>query len=315
MRAITYSRFGGPEVLEITDLPTPKVGPDSVLVRVRASSVNPVDWKVREGHLAEVLDTVFPVVPGWDVAGVVEQVGLDTPEFEVGDEVFGYVRKDLVGGEVAGGTFADLVSAPVRTLAHKPAGWSFEEAAAVPLAGLTAYQTIRRAGVQSGHTVLVHAAAGGVGSFAVQIARSLGARVIGTASETNHDYLRSLGAEPTTYGDGLADRVRELAPDGVDVVLDYVGGDAIDSVPDVLRDGGTVASIIDPRARDEFGGQYVWVRPDSADLAELGRLGDAGDLKPEIAEVFDLPDASAAHERSQSGHVRGKIVVRVSAEA
>ncbi|GAC01960.1 putative oxidoreductase [Gordonia namibiensis NBRC 108229] len=315
MRAITYSRFGGPDVLEITDLPTPKVGPDSVLVRVRASSVNPVDWKIREGHLAEVLDTVFPVVPGWDVAGVVEQVGLDTPEFQVGDEVFGYVRKDLVGGEVAGGTFADLVVAPVRTLAHKPAGWSFEEAAAVPLAGLTAYQTIRRAGVQSGHTVLVHAAAGGVGSFAVQIAKSLGARVIGTASESNHDYLRSLGAEPTTYGDGLADRVRELAPDGVDVVLDYVGGDAIDSVPDVLRDGGTVASIIDARARDEFGGEYVWVRPDAADLAELGRLGDAGDLKPEIAEVFDLPDASAAHERSQSGHVRGKIVVRVSAEA
>ncbi len=315
MRAITYSRFGGPDVLEITDLPTPKVGPDTVLVRVRASSVNPVDWKIRQGHLAEVLDTVFPVVPGWDVAGVVEQVGLDTPEFQVGDEVFGYVRKDLVGGEVAGGTFADLVVAPVRTLAHKPAGWSFEEAAAVPLAGLTAYQTIRRAGVQSGHTVLVHAAAGGVGSFAVQIAKSLGARVIGTASESNHDYLRSLGAEPTTYGDGLADRVRELAPDGVDVVLDYVGGDAIDSVPDVLRDGGTVASIIDARARDEFGGEYVWVRPDAADLAELGRLGDAGDLKPEIAEVFDLPDASAAHERSQSGHVRGKIVVRVSAEA
>ncbi|GAA10669.1 MULTISPECIES: NADP-dependent oxidoreductase [Gordonia] len=315
MRAITYSRFGGPDVLELTDLPTPKVGPDSVLVRVRATSVNPVDWKIRQGHLAEVMDTVFPVVPGWDVAGVVEQVGLDTPEFQVGDEVFGYVRKDLVGGEVAGGTFADLVVAPVRTLAHKPAGWSFEEAAAVPLAGLTAYQTIRRAGVQSGHTVLVHAAAGGVGSFAVQIAKSLGARVIGTASESNHDYLRSLGAEPTTYGDGLADRVRELAPDGVDVVLDYVGGDAIDSVPDVLRDGGTVASIIDARARDEFGGEYVWVRPDAADLAELGRLGDAGDLKPEIAEVFDLPDASAAHERSQSGHVRGKIVVRVSAEA
>ncbi|AZZ81762.1 MULTISPECIES: NADP-dependent oxidoreductase [Gordonia] len=315
MRAITYSRFGGPDVLEITDLPTPKVGPDSVLVRVRASSVNPVDWKIREGHLAEVLDTVFPVVPGWDVAGVVEQVGLDTPEFQVGDEVFGYVRKDLVGGEVAGGAFADLVSAPVRTLAHKPAAWTFEEAAAVPLAGLTAYQTIRRAGVQSGHTVLVHAAAGGVGSFAVQIARSLGARVIGTASGANHDYLRALGAEPTTYGDGLAERVRELAPDGVDVVLDYVGGDALDSVPGVLRDGGTVASITDARARDEFGGEYVWVRPDSADLAALARLGDAGELEPEIAEVFDLADASAAHERSQSGHVRGKIVVQVSTEA
>lgn len=314
MRAITYDRFGGPDVLELTDLSTPKVGPDSVLVRVRASSVNPVDWKVREGYLAEIMDTVFPVVPGWDVAGVVEQVGLDTPEFKVGDEVFGYVRKDVVGGEVAGGTFAELVAAPVRTLAHKPSSWSFEEAAAAPLAGLTAYQTIRRAGVQAGHTVLVHAAAGGVGSFAVQVARSLGARVIGTASESNHDYLRTLGAEPTTYGEGLAERVRALAPDGVDVVLDYVGGDALDSVPDVLRDGGAVASITDARARDDFGGHYVWVRPDSADLAALARLGDAGDLKPEIAEVFDLADAAGAHESSQSGHVRGKIVVRVAGE-
>lgn len=314
MRAITYDRFGGPDVLELTDLPTPKVGPDSVLVRVRASSVNPVDWKVREGYLAEIMDTVFPVVPGWDVAGVVEQVGLDTPEFQVGDEVFGYVRKDVVGGEVAGGTFAEFVAAPVRTLAHKPSNWSFEEAAALPLAGLTALQTIRRAGVQSGNTVLVHAAAGGVGTFAVQIARSLGARVIGTASESNHDYLRSLGAEPTTYGEGLTDRVRALEPQGVDVILDYVGGDALDSVEDVLRDGGTVASITDARARDEFGGHYVWVRPDPADLAELARLADAGDLTPEIAEVFDLADASDAHERSQSGHVRGKIVVRVASE-
>ncbi|MYR05510.1 zinc-binding dehydrogenase [Gordonia sp. SID5947] len=311
MRAITYSRFGGPDVLALTDLPTPKVGPDSVLVRVRASSVNPVDWKVREGYLDAIMDTLFPVIPGWDVAGVVEQVGLDTPEFEVGDEVFGYVRKDAVGGEVAGGTFAEFVAAPVRTLARKPAAWSFEEAAAVPLAGLTGYQTNHRAGVQSGHTVLVQAAAGGVGSFAVQIARSIGARVIGTASEGNHDYLRSLGAEPVTYGEGLADRVRDLAPEGVDVVLDYVGGEALDSVPQVLRTGGTVASITDARARDEFGGHYVWVRPDVADLTELARLGDAGKLKPEIAEVFELTDAAAAHERSASGHVRGKIVVRV----
>ncbi|MBD5787883.1 NADP-dependent oxidoreductase [Cellulosimicrobium terreum] len=311
MRAITYSRYGGPEVLELTELPTPKVGPDSVLVRVHAASVNPVDWKVRQGYLDPVLDAVFPVVPGWDVAGVVEQVGLDTPELQVGDEVFGYVRKDVVGGEVSGGTFAELVAAPVRTLARKPAAWSFEEAAAVPLAGLTAYQTIRRAGVSSGHVVLVHAAAGGVGSFAVQVARALGARVIGTASERNHDYLRGLGAEPVTYGEGVAERVRALAPEGVDVVLDYVGGDALDSVPDVLRDGGTVASITDARARDELGGHYVWVRPDSADLTELARLGEAGVVRPEVAEVFDLADAAAAHERSASGHVRGKVVVRV----
>ena len=150
MRAITYDHFGGSDVLALSDLPKPKVGPDSVLVRVRASSVNPVDWKVRQGYLAEIMDTVFPVVPGWDVAGVVEQIGLDTDEFEVGDEVFGYVRKDVVGGEVAGGTLAEFVAAPVRTLAHKSDAWSFEEAAAVPLAGLTAYQTIHRAGLRSG---------------------------------------------------------------------------------------------------------------------------------------------------------------------
>lgn len=311
MRAITYSRHGGPDVLELTDLPTPKVAPDAVLVRVRAASVNPVDWKVRQGHLDGIIDTAFPVVPGWDVAGVVERVGLDTPELQVGDEVFGYVRKDVVGGEISGGTFAELVAAPVRTLARKPAAWSFEEAAAVPLAGLTAYQTIRRSGVAAGQTVLVQAAAGGVGSFAVQIARALGARVIGTASQRNHDFLRSLGADPVEYGDGLVDRVREVAPDGVDVVLDYVGGDALDVVPGVLRDGGTVASVTDPRARDELGGYYVWVRPDAADLAELARLGDAGELRPEVAEVFDLADTAAAHELSASGHVRGKVVVRV----
>ena len=311
MRAITYSRYGGPEVLELTDLPVPKVGPDAVLVRVRAASVNPVDWKVRQGYLDPLMDAVFPVVPGWDVAGVVEQVGLDTPEYQVGDEVYGYVRKDVVGGEVAGGTFAELVAAPVRTLARKPTAWSFEEAAAVPLAGLTAYQTIRRAGLVAGQTVLVHAAAGGVGSFAVQIARALGARVIGTASERNHEFLRSLGAEPVTYGEGLAERVRALAPEGVDVVLDYVGGDSLDSVPQVLRDGGTVASITDRRARDELGGHYVWVRPSTTDLDALTRLIDDGAVKVDVAQVFDLADAAAAHDLVAEGHVRGKVVVRV----
>jgi len=307
MRAITYARYGGPDVLELTELPTPKVGPDSVLVRVKAASVNPVDWKVRQGYLDAIMDVDFPVVPGWDVAGVVERVGLDTPELKVGDEVFGYVRKDWVQG----GTFAELVAAPVRTLARKPASLSFEEAAAIPLAGLTAYQTIQRAGVHGGQTVLVHAAAGGVGGFAVQIARSLGARVIGTASERNHDHLRDLGAEPVTYGDGLVDRVRALAPDGIDVILDYGGSDAVATAPELLAPGGTIASIVDAKARDELGGHYVWVRPSTADLEALGALADAGTLRVEVAQVFDLADAAAAHEASATGHVRGKVVVRV----
>ncbi|KZM35245.1 NADP-dependent oxidoreductase [Oerskovia enterophila] len=307
MRAITYSRFGGADVLELSELPTPKVGPDTVLVRVKATSVNPVDWKVREGYLDAIMDITFPVVPGWDVAGVVERVGLDTPELSVGDEVFGYVRKDVVSG----GTTAELVAAPVRTLARKPASWTWEQAAGAPLAGLTALQTIDRAGVTSSQTVLVHAAAGGVGSMAVQIAVARGARVIGTASERNHEYLRSLGAEPVTYGDGLAERVRSLAPDGVDVVLDYIGGEALATTPDVLREGGTVASVVDAAARDELGGHYVWVRPDVEGLTELARLADAGQLTVDVAEVYDLADAAKAHEASRTGHVRGKVVITV----
>lgn len=307
MRAITYSRYGGSDVLELTDLPTPKVGPDSVLVRVRAASVNPVDWKMRQGYLDQVMDVTFPAVPGWDVAGVVERVGLDTPELAVGDEVYGYVRKDWVQG----GTLAEYVSAPVRTLARKPRNLSFEEAAAVPLAGLTAWQSIRRAGVTAGQTVLVHAAAGGVGQFAVQIARALGARVIGTASARNHDHLRELGAEPVEYGEGLADRVRALAPAGVDVVLDYGSDDLVATSRAVLAPGGTVASIVDAKARDELGGHYVWVRPSSTDLDELGALLEDGRVRVDVGQVFELADAAAAHDASATGHTRGKIVVRV----
>ncbi len=307
MRAITYSRYGEADVLELGDVPTPHPGPDSVVVRVKAAGVNPVDWKIRQGHLDGLLDIQFPVIPGWDVAGVVEEVGLDTPEFEVGDEVFGYVRKDWVHA----GTFAEYVAAPVRTLAHKPAALSFEEAAGVPLAGLTAYQSIHRAGVREGQAVVVHGAAGGVGSFAVQIARTLGARVIGTASEANHEYLRSLGAEPVTYGDGLSDRLRELAPDGVDVALDFAGADAVAQSVPVLAPGGVVASVVDPAARDEHGGHYVWVRPDSDDLEVLAELADTERLRVEIAEAFDLADAAAAHRTNESGHTRGKVVVRV----
>ncbi|MFD7310693.1 NADP-dependent oxidoreductase [Promicromonospora sp. NPDC059942] len=307
MRAITYAQFGGADVLELTEQPDPHIGPDTVVVRVRAASVNPVDWKIRQGYLQGLIDTDLPAIPGWDVAGVVEQVGLDTPEYQVGDEVYGYVRKDTVHG----GTFAELVAAPVRTLARKPASLSFEEAAAVPLAGLTAYQAIQRAEVKDGQTVLVHAAAGGVGAFAVQIARALGARVIGTASERNHEFLRGLGAEPVTYGDGLADRVRALAPEGVDVVLDFVGGGTVAASTELLTDGGTIASITDATARSEHGGHYVWVRPSTADLDALTELFDAGKLTVEVAQVFDLADAADAHRLNESGHTRGKVVVRV----
>jgi len=307
MRAITYDRHGGADVLQLTDQPVPAVGPDSVLVRVRAAAVNPVDLYVRAGGLDALMDTQFPVVPGWDVAGVVERVGLDVPELAVGDEVFGYVRKDWVHG----GTFAEYVAAPVRTLARKPAALSFEEAAGVPLAGLTAFQTIRRAGLRAGQTVLVHGASGGVGSFAVQIARSVGARVIGTASERNLDYLRGLGAEPVAHGDGLVGRVRALASDGVDVVLDYAGHGLVAQAPDLLAAGGVMVSIVDAAARDLPGGVYAWVRPSSSDLAELARLADAGELSVHVDRVLELEDAAEAHRLVEAGQGRGKVVVRV----
>lgn len=308
MRAISYDQYGSADVLTHGELPDPHVGPDTLVVRVVSAGVNPVDWKVREGYLDALIDADFPVVPGWDVAGVVEQVGLDTPEFAVGDEVLAYARKDVV----AGGTLAELVAVPVRTATRKPAGLGFERAGALPLAGLTALQSVRRGGAGAGSRVLVHAAAGGVGHLAVQLARLAGAElVVGTASEANHAFIAGLGATPISYGDGLVAAARELSPQGYDVIIDLVGGQGIDTVPDLLADGGTVVSITDARARDEFGGQYLWVRPDADQLAELAALAADGTLHVEVSQTFDLADAADAHRAVQDGHVRGKVVVTV----
>lgn len=307
MKALTYNEFGGNDRFEITERDMPHIGPDTLVVRVVAAGLNPVDYKVREGYLQGLLDVQLPAVPGWDVAGIVEKTGIDTPEFQVGDAVLAYARADVVSG----GSVAEYMAVPVRTAAPKPEGLGFAEAAALPLTGLTALQAIERSGVDAGSTVLIHGAAGGVGSFGVQLARLRGARVIGTASERNHDYLRGLGAEPVTYGDGLAGRVRDLAPDGVDVVLDFAGGHSLDDTADILRDGGVVTSIADARAASEFGGNYIWVRPDAAQLAELARLAADGSLRVEVAETFPLADAAAAYARLEEGHTRGKIVVTV----
>ncbi|MER5957461.1 NADP-dependent oxidoreductase [Streptomyces sp. NPDC056121] len=307
MKAISYSGYGGPEVLEYGEARDPKVGPDSVLVKVRAAAVNPVDWKAREGYLDPALDAVFPVIPGWDVSGVVVQPGASVTEFVTGDEVIGYVREDFLSR----GTFAEYVAAPVRTLARKPRNLTYEEAAGLPLAGLTAYQVMTGAlAVQDGDVVLVHAAAGGVGSIAVQLGRHLGARVIGTASERNHDFLRELGAEPVTYGEGLAERVRALAPEGVDAVFDTVGGEALKVSADLLAPGGRIASIADASVVD-LGGRYVFVRPDAADLARLADLAEQDVVTVHVDKTFPLERAADAQRLSAEGRTRGKIVVTV----
>jgi NADPH:quinone reductase-like Zn-dependent oxidoreductase len=308
VKAIVMSQYGGPDVLKFTaDAPEPKVGPDFVLVRAKAAGVNPVDWKIRKGDLDGLFETDFPVIPGWDVAGVVERTGPAVSEFSPGDEVIGYVREDHVGR----GTYAELVAAPVRTLGRKPSRLSWAEAAGLPLAGLTAYQALTKAlAVTDDDVVLIHAAAGGVGSLAVQIAIAKGARVIGTADPRNHDYLRELGAEPVAYGDGLLDRVRRLAPGGVSAALDLVGGEALDVTPELLTASGRWASIIDPSVTDR-GGRYVFVRPDPYDLSTLANLADDGRLTVPVAKTFPLAEAAEAHRLSEEGHTRGKIVLEI----
>ncbi len=306
MKAIALQQYGSADDLALVDLPDPKVAPSEVLIRVRAAGVNPVDWKLAAGGLDALIEADFPLIPGWDVAGVVEAVGPDAHEYEVGDEVYGYARKDWAKN----GTYAELVSASVRMLAPKPESLSWQETAGVPLAGLTALQSLERAGVSSGDTVLVHAAAGGVGAFGVQIAVARGARVIGTASERNHDFLRSLGAEPVVYGDGLVDRVRDLAPEGVDAVLDFVGGGVAQESLPLAGGPARIVSIADPGVQ-ELGGHWLWVRPDSEGLAELARLADAGRLTVHVDREFPLSEAAEAWRLSQAGRTRGKIVLTV----
>lgn len=303
MKAMAYSQYGGPEVLARLELPVPKVSPGSVLIRVKAAGVNPVDWKIMAGHLDGLMDVNFPVVPGWDVAGIVEAVGFDTPEFKVGDEVFSYGRKDTVHG----GTFAELVALPASIITHKPSNLPWVQAAALPLTGLTAQRTLDALGLLAGSTLLIHNGSGSVGRSCIQLASNDGVRVIATASAKNHARLRELGAEPVDYGAGLVDRVRALAPDGVEAVADFIGGVLEDSLA-VLKDGGRHASIADSSVMNH-GGQYIWVRPGAEDLERLSLLVEDGTLSVDVAQTFPLQEAARAFEASMSGHGSGKVVL------
>ena len=304
MRGVAYDRYGGPEVLTLRDdLPEPPVGPDTVLVRVHAAAVNPVDMTIRQGAMTGAYPHHLPIVPGWDVAGVVEAAGPAVTAFSAGDEVFGYVRRD----DVQWGTTAEFVPAPQRCLAHKPESLSFAEAAGLPLAGLTAYQSLTEAlDVHEGERVLVHRAAGGVGFSAVQIAVALGAHVVGTASPRNHGFLRDAGvAEVLDYSAGP---ISAQLSEPVDAVLDLVGGDTLADAPKQVRDRARIVSVVDPVVNG-MGGRYVFVRPEHEHLEELGRMADAGQLRVPIARAFPLEQTAEAQELVAGGHVRGKVVV------
>lgn len=308
MKAIAFTQFGDADVMSWQELPDPLLGPDQVLVEVRAAGVNPVDFKIRAGYLQGLLPHHLPLIPGWDVAGVVRAVGIGVQDWKPGDEVLAYARKD----HVQLGTYAELVALPDRMIARKPSTVDFVTAAALPLAGLTALQSLKAVGTGPGDVVLVHAAAGGVGHLQVQIARELGAaRVLGTASPRNHDFVRSLGAEPVAYGDALVDTVAELiGGDGkVDVVTDNVGGLAFDQSLQLVRDRARMTSIVDgPRALEQ-GVINTWARPNAEQTQWLVDLVAAGSLRVEVQQTFPLQEAVKAHKLLEGGHVRGKVVL------
>ncbi len=309
MKAVRIHEYGGPEVVRHEEAPRPQPGPGEVLVRVEAAGVNPVDWKTRSGGgQAKKIGERFPLVLGWDLSGTVEEVGPEVEELAAGDEVFGLVRFPQPGE-----TYAEYATAPAQELAPKPAALSHEEAAAVPLAALTAWQALFEAGrLEKNQTALVHAAAGGVGHLAVQLARWKGARVIGTASAHNADFLRSLGAEPLDYG---AQPFEEAVSD-VDLVLDAIGGDVLERSFSVLRRGGVLVSIrgepdTDLARRHEVRAERVLVRPDGQQLRQIASVLEDGHVRPVVSEVLPLSEVGRAHQLSEEGHVRGKIVLRV----
>ncbi|MCZ4123282.1 NADP-dependent oxidoreductase [Streptomyces sp. H39-S7] len=316
MRAITQDAFGGPEVLRLTELPRPEPVPHEVLVRVHAAGVNPVDWKTREGGgMAGALGAP-PFVLGWDVSGVVEQVGFGVHTLEVGDEVYGM---PLFPREA--GAYAEYVTAPARHFARKPATLDHDHAAAVPLAALTAWQALTvTAGVRAGQRVLIHGAAGGVGHFAVQFARHLGAHVIGTASAPKHAWLRALGADEVV--DYTAVRFEDVVRD-VDVVLDLIG-DEHDRTSTrslaTLRPGGILVAVpsgVSPalveeaRERGVRASAYL-VEPDGESLATIAELIDKGGIGVEVEAVLPLAEAAEAHRRGERGRTRGKLTLHLA---
>jgi NADPH:quinone reductase-like Zn-dependent oxidoreductase len=314
MKAVRIHAYGGPEVLRHEDAPVPEPRQGDVLVRVHAAGVNPVDWKARQGYLRQMIDYPLPMIPGWDVAGVVERLGPGAQGFAVGDEVF--ARPDLSRD----GAYAEYLAVRATELARKPRTLDFVQSAAVPLAALTAWQALFEApapfvsaAVQRGQTVLVHAGAGGVGTFAIQLAKWRGARVVTTASGKNAAFLRDLGADEVV---DYAKTRFEDAVRGVDAVFDTVGGETQARSWKVLKPGGVQVSIVGRPSEEEAKAHgaraaYVFVQPDAAQLAEIARLLDAGTLKAIVSEVLPLAEARRAHELSQAGHVRGKLVLRV----
>lgn len=300
MRAYGFTTVGGPEHEAFLDVPVPEPGAGELLVAVHASGVNPGDWKVREGSYG----TEGPAVLGREVAGRVTAVGPDVEGFAVGDEVFGGCP-GMVGG------WAEQAIVTAGFAAHRPPSVTPEQACVLPVAAGTAHDALRQLDLSPGETLLVNGAGGGVGVVLVQLAAARGVRVVATASPGKHDLLARLGATPVAYGDGVADRVREAAPDGVDAVFDLVGGDPLRTVAALLRDPHRLISVADYGLSVELGGQQLERDRSTAVLDELAGLVAKGALDPHVTDVRPFDDAGAALALVEQGHATGKVVLDV----
>ena len=303
MKAARFSRFGGPEVLEIVDLPDPHAGPGEVRIAVHAAGVNASDWKKRQG----LMDQDLPQTLGYEAAGIVDELGDGVADVNIGDRVFGLTAEEGAQAELAVLSYFALI----------PPSLDFAGAAALPTAVETAARALDQLGVENGGTVLINGASGSVGSAAVQLAVAREARVIGTASPANHEYLRSLGAEPVAYGDGMAERVRALAPDGVDLALDIAGSGVLAELIELAGSPEHVITIADFAGSQQYGVRFS--RGDSGRaiyaLAQIGDLIESGRFALPVGQTFALTDIAEAHRIGEAGHVRGKLVLLVSPEA
>jgi NADPH:quinone reductase-like Zn-dependent oxidoreductase len=310
MKAVRIHDFGGSDVLKYEEVDLPEPTDDELLVRVRAASASPIDWKMREGYVLKQMGAPMPTVLGRDFAGDVVAVGANVTGFAVGDQVFGRVLR------LHTGCYSDYITVTPEEVVPKPASLNYEEAAAVPHSALTAWQAlVETANLAPGQTVLIHGAAGGVGSFAVQIAKIFGARVIGTASPSNHELLRELGTDEVI--DYNTARFEDVVSD-VDVVLDTRGGETQERSWQVIKPGGIQVTLLswaptslETAAARGVRAEMISRRPDRENLHSIKALIDEGRIRPIVSDVLPLHKIGEAHERLQDDHVRGKIVLRM----
>ena len=315
MRAITIENFGGVEKLQIAEMPKPNPSDDEIQMQVLYAAVNPVDWKIREGYLKERLPHEFPLILGWDAAGIVSATGQNVKNFKVGDEVFAYCRKPIIQW----GTYAEFVCVDAHHVALKPKNITFAQAASIPLVSLTAWQALfDSVKLKKGESILIHAGAGGVGSMAIQFAKNAGAKVYTTASEKNRHYVEKLGADEIidyTQG-GFLTQMKKIAPEGVDVIFDTVGGNTLRESLQVIKPKGRLVSIVervDPSiaSKHDIQCSYLFVAPNGAQLTQIANLISQYKIVVPHIEEMKLVDASKAQEKVRAGHTQGKIVLKV----